>query len=160
MTRLLKRKFDDATGKVCEALIPIKHERFEGQGKDVAICTLGSIDLLEEISKSPLMARVAIAGRLLSENKGIDAIIHFASCHPDLKQIILCGKEVRGHMAGQALLSLHKNGIDEDGRIVGAKGPYPSVKSRKGIVDRFREQVDVMDMVDVIDLAEIAQSIT
>lgn len=160
MTRLLKKKFDDAAGKVCGALIPVKHERFEGQGKDVAICTLGSIDLLEEISKSPLMARVAIAGRLLSENKGIDAIIHFASSHPDLKQIILCGKEVRGHMAGQALLSLHKNGIDEDGRIVGAKSPYPSVKSSKDTVDRFRKQVDIMDMVDVIDLAEIAQSIT
>lgn len=47
----LKKKFDDAAGKVCEALIPVRHELFKGRGKEVAICTLGSIDLLEEISR-------------------------------------------------------------------------------------------------------------
>lgn len=160
MTRTsIKKKFDDAAGRVCEAVIPVKHERFEGGGREVAICTLGSIDLLEAISASPLMAQVAIAGRLLSENKGIDAIIQFASSHPDLKRIVLCGKEVRGHMAGQALLSLHKNGIDSDGRIVGALGPYPSVKSPREMVDRFRKQVDVIDMIGVTDLGQINRSI-
>ena len=66
MTCSLKKKFDDAAGKVCEAVIPVKHERFEGKGREMAICTLGSVDLLEAISASPLMAQVAIAGRLLS----------------------------------------------------------------------------------------------
>ena len=160
MTRSsIRKKFDDAAGKMCEAVIPVKHERFEGGGKKVAICTLGSIDLLEAISASPLMGQVAIAGRLLSENKGIDAIIQFAMSHPDLKRIILCGKEVRGHNAGQALLSLHKNGVDSDGRIVGAKGPYPSVRSPREMVDRFRKQVGIIDMVGVTDLGRIALSI-
>src|SRR5581483_4005405 len=107
-----KKKFDDAAGKICEALIPVKHESFEGRGKEVAICTLGSIDLLEEISKSEIMGKVAIAGRLLSENKGIDAIIDYAFAHPGLKRIVVCGREVKGHMAGHALLALHRNGID------------------------------------------------
>jgi hypothetical protein len=41
MTRL-KKKIDDAAGKVCKALVPVKHETFRGRGKEVAICTLGA----------------------------------------------------------------------------------------------------------------------
>lgn len=160
MTRTtIKKKFDDAAGKICEAVIPVRHERFEGAGGEAAICTLGSIDLLEEISKSPLMTLVAIAGRLLSENRGIDAIIQFALSHPELKMLVLCGREVKGHMAGQALLSLYKNGVDPDGRIIGARGPYPSLQSSRDQVEKFRAQVCIIDLVGVTDLKQIARSI-
>jgi len=148
----LKKKFDDAAGKVCEAVIPIKHEFYLGKGKGLAICTLSSIDLLQEISKSDIMEGVAIAGRLLSENKGIDAMIRFAAEHSDLKRIILCGKEVKGHRAGQALLALARNGIDSEGRIVGALGPYPILKSSVHDVGAFRRQVEIIDMVGTIDI--------
>lgn len=152
----LKKKFDDAAGKVCEALIPVRHESFEGRGKEVAICTLGSIDLLERVSQSEIMGKVAIAGRLLSENKGIDAIIDYVSAHPDLKRIVVCGKEVKGHMAGQALLALHKNGIDRQGRIIGAAGPYPILLSPREKVEAFRRQVAMTDMTGVANLEKIA----
>ena len=61
---------------------------------------MSSIGLLEEISKSDLMDRIAIAGRLLSENRDIDAMIRFVLEHPDLRRIIVCGKELKGHRAG------------------------------------------------------------
>lgn len=38
------------------------------------------------------MNKVLIAGRLLSENKGIDAMIAFAMKHPELKLILVCGR--------------------------------------------------------------------
>jgi tetrahydromethanopterin S-methyltransferase subunit A len=155
-----RKKFDDVAGKICEAVIPVRHNLFEGGGSKVAICTLGSIGLLGEISKSNVMGRVAIAGRLLSENRGIDAIIQFALSHPDLERIVLCGKEVKGHMAGQALLSLCKNGVGLQGSIVGAKGPYPTVKSTAAQVEAFRSQVRVVDMVGVTDLGAIERSIS
>jgi tetrahydromethanopterin S-methyltransferase subunit A len=154
-----RKKLDDVAGKICEAVIPVRHDRFEGGGSKVAICTLGSMGLLEEISKSKVMNRVAIAGRLLSENRGIDAIIQFALSHPDLERIVLCGKEVKGHLAGQALLSLCKNGVNLEGRIVGATGPYPIVKSTAEQVDAFRSRVRVVDMVGVTDLGAIGRSI-
>ncbi len=152
----LKKKIDDAAGKVCEALIPVKHETFAGRGKEIAICTLGSIDLLEEISRSALMGRVALAGRLLSENKGIDAIIRYAAEHPELRRVVLCGKEVKGHFAGQSLLALHKNGVDKDNRIIGARGPYPTLESPKKQVASFRQHVEIIDLVGVTDLERIA----
>lgn len=151
----LRKKFDDAAGKVCKALIPVRHERFEGRGTGLAICTLGSIDLLEQVSKSDLMNRVAVAGRLLSENKGIDAIVAYVASHPDLKRIIVCGKEVKGHMAGQALLALYRNGIDSEGRIIGAKGPYPILQSSKEQVEAFRRQVAITDLAGVTDIAKL-----
>ncbi|AIC14620.1 hypothetical protein [Nitrososphaera viennensis] len=152
----LRKKFDDAAGKVCKALIPVRHESFGGRGREVAVCTLGSIDLLERISKSEIiMDRVAIAGRLLSENKGIDAIIDYVSAHPDLKRIVVCGREVKGHMAGQALLALYKNGIDGQGRIIGAAGPYPILLSPREKVEAFRRQVAIADMTGITDLEKI-----
>lgn len=156
----VKKAVDDLAGKICEAVIPIKHDHFFGRGREVAVCTLSSIDLLEEISESDIMERVAIAGRLLSENRGIDAIVQFAASHPALKKIVLCGKEVKGHMAGQALLSLHRNGIDGNGRIIGAKGPHPVLESPREQVDAFRKQVTITDMTGVTDLALILRLVS
>jgi tetrahydromethanopterin S-methyltransferase subunit A len=148
----IRKRLDDAAGKVCEAVIPIKHEFYLGKGKELAICTLSSIDLLQQISRSEIMERVAIAGRLLSENKGIDAMIKYAIEHPELRRIILCGKEVRGHRAGQALLALARNGVDRDGRIVGAVGPYPILKSAGHAVNAFRSRIEITDMTGTVDI--------
>ena len=152
----IRKKLDDAAGKVCEAVLPIKHEYYLGRGKELAICTLSSMDLLERISQSDLMGRIAIAGRLLSENRGIDAMIKFTLDHPDLRRIIVCGKEVKGHRAGQALLALARNGIDRgDGRIIGALGPYPILKSPAGDIDAFRQQVEIVDMIGTTDIEKL-----
>ena len=151
----IKKKFDDAAGKVCEAILPIRHDYYLGKGKDLAICTLSSIGLLEEISKSEIMDRIAIAGRLLSENRGIDSMIRFALEHPDLKRIIVCGKEVRGHRAGQALLALARNGVDDKGRIIGALGPYPTLKSPVEDVFAFRRQVEIKDMIGTTNIEKL-----
>jgi tetrahydromethanopterin S-methyltransferase subunit A len=148
----LKKKFDDVAGKVCEAVLPIRHDYCLGRGKELAICTLSSIDLLQEISKSEIMDKVVIAGRLLSENKGIDAMISYAAEHSDLKRIILCGKEVKGHRAGQALLALARNGTGSDGRIIGALGPYPILKSSANDVDAFRQRIEIVDMMGNVDI--------
>ena len=151
----IRKKLDDAAGRICEAVLPIKHDYYLGRGKELAICTLSSIDLLKEISRSDIMDRVTIAGRLLSENRGIDAMIRFALEHPGLRRIIVCGKEVRGHRAGQALLALARNGIDGDGRIIGATGPYPTLESPARDVDAFRKQVEIIDMIGTVDVARL-----
>ena len=153
------KRLDNAAGRLCKALLPIKHEYYLGAGKAVAICTLSSIDLLQTISKSDLINRILIAGRLLSENKGIDAIIEFTVKHPNLRQIIVCGKEVRGHRAGQALLALASNGIDSSGRIIGAAGPNPIVTLPLQDVDIFRHQIEINDMIGTADIGNIAQAL-
>ena len=154
---LIMKRLEDAAGKLCKALLPIKHEYYLGAGKAVAISTLSSIDLLETISRSSLMNKVLIAGRLLSENKGIDAMIAFAMKDPELKLILVCGKEVRGHRPGQALLALASNGVDSSGRINGAVGPDPIVTSCALDVEIFRHQVQIVDLIGTVDIGKIVQ---
>lgn len=151
------KRLGDAAGKLCQALLPIRHEYYLGAGNSVAICTLSSIDLLEMISRSYLMNNVLIAGRLLSENKGIDAMIAFTIKHPELKRILICGKEVKGHRAGQALLALASNGMDLSGRIIGAASPNPIVTLCAQEVDTFRRQVQIIDLIGTVDIGRIAQ---
>ena len=102
------------------------------------------------------MNTIAIAGRLLSENKGIDAIINFALEHPELRLIIVCGEEVKGHRAGQALIALATNGADTTGKIIGAHGPYPILKSSAYAIEAFRRQVQILDMIGVVNVDVIS----
>ena len=37
------------------------------------------------------------------------------------KKIIVCGKDVWGHKSGHSLFELHKNGIDQNSRIINSK---------------------------------------
>ena len=154
---LIMKRLEDMGGKLCKGLLPIKHEYYLGAGKAVAICTLSSIDLLETISRSSLMDKVLIAGRLFSENKGIDAMISFTMEHPELKLILVCGKEVKGHRPGQALLALASNGVDPSGRIIGAFGLDPIVTSCALDVEIFRHQVQIIDLIGTVDIGKIAQ---
>lgn len=158
--------FENVAGKLCEALIPVRDEYCMGRkGRSIAVCTLASIKLLEEICKSPvIMDRVLIVGRLLSENRGIDAIVKFTLLHEELRHIILCGKESRGHQAGQALLSLHQYGIMDkksgERFIIGAKGHYPRLKSSKEDINSFRIQiVRIHNLVGIDNLKSVQEVI-
>jgi tetrahydromethanopterin S-methyltransferase subunit A len=155
---LVMKRLEEGAGKICKALVPIKHEYYLGSGKAVAICTLSSIDLLEMISRLYLMNKVLIAGRLLSENKGIDAMIAFTIKHPELSRMLICGKEVKGHRAGQALLALASNGMDLSGRIIGAASPNPIVTLCAEEVDTFRRQVQIIDLMGS-DLSHISRMV-
>src|ERR671920_2157742 len=157
--------FENVAGKLCEALIPVRDEYCMGKGRSIAVCTLASIKLLEEICKSPvIMDRVLIVGRLLSENRGIDAIVKFTLLHEELRHIILCGKESRGHQAGQALVSLHQHAIMDkksgEQFIVGAKGHYPRLKSSKEDINSFRIQiVRIHNLVGIDNLKSVQEVI-
>ena len=63
-------------GEACKIILPIHEETFHGNPDSaIAICTLSSLDLLRKIANSSLLNQISIAGRLLSENNGIDQII-------------------------------------------------------------------------------------
>jgi tetrahydromethanopterin S-methyltransferase subunit A len=154
----IRKGIEEIAGKVCGFVLPISQEYYLGKGKHVAVCTLSSLDLLERLSASEdFMNRVALVGRLLSENKGIDTIVSFVVTHPALKEIVICGREVRGHKAGQALLSLSRNGTDAVGRIVGAVGANPVLLSVQKDVELFRKQVKIRDHIGIADHTAIAK---
>ncbi len=147
-----------ALGELCKVLLPIPEEVYFGNaGSPVAVCTLSSIRLLREIAGSDMMGEVAVAGRLLSENAGIDALIRTVNSSPNIRTIILCGREVQGHLAGDALLKLHANGVDKSGRIIGSHSPDPVLKAGGAEIRQFCDNVEIMDHTGETGLAAIAE---
>ena len=62
----------EAIGEICKVILPINEEFYLGNpDSKTAICTLSNIDLLKNIANSEILNKISIAGRLLSENKGI-----------------------------------------------------------------------------------------
>ena len=117
------------------------------------------MDLLKEIATSELIDEISVAGRLLSENKGIDALIQYVISHKQINSIFLCGKEVWGHKAGHSLLCVSEYGIDDDGRIINSTSPEPILHSSKQDVDSFRKQVQIINEIGNTDFSKISQQI-
>jgi len=141
-------QLSDIAGEICKIIFPIREEVFVGNDEStIAVCTLSSMELLEEISNSDLMQKIAISGRLFSENKGIDELIRNIIKNPNLRTLIVCGKEVSGHKTGHALVSLYKYGIDDNGRIVNSHSPNPFLTVSKKDIEKFQKQITLVDRI-------------
>ena len=142
-------------GNICEALIPIPEEtRIGNPDSPVAVCTLSSIRLFREIANSDMLGGLAIVGRLFSENRGIDALVRFVNSSR-VGTIVLCGMEVRGHRAGDALLRLCENGIDGEGRIISSTSPDPFLHAGRAEIERFRGRVRIVNRIGETDPEKI-----
>ncbi|MFP4171083.1 MAG: hypothetical protein ACLFUV_08730 [Methanomassiliicoccales archaeon] len=90
----------------------------------------------------------AIIGWFKTENLGIERMVANLIANPDIRCLVLCGREEFGHFPGDALLSLHQNGVDGDMRIVGTKAAIPFLCNiPPEAVERFREQVEIVDLL-------------
>ena len=84
-------------GDFCKVILLIPEECYLGNpNSSTAVCTLSSINLLKKFVNSKILNHISIAGRLLSENKGIDIIIEYVNNNQKINIIIICGKEVWG----------------------------------------------------------------
>ena len=136
-------------GELCKVILPISEESYLGNtDSPIAICTLSSMDLLEKISNSEILNHISIAGRLLSENKGIDSIIKYINQNKKIKTIIVCGKEIWGHKAGHSLIELYKNGIDDYGRIIDSTSPDPFLTVNKSEVYYFQNEIKLVNIIN------------
>ena len=150
----------EAIGKFCKIILPIPEEFYTGNpDSSIAVCTLSSIDLLKKFTNSEIFNDISIAGRLLSENKGIDSIIEYVNKHQKIKIIIVCGKEVWGHKSGHSLFQLHKNGIDKNKRIINSTSPDPFLSTSKSKIQYFQHNVTLVNLINEIDFEKISNKI-
>lgn len=103
----------------------------------------------------------AMAGEMKTENLGVERVVVNTLANANIRYIVVCGKESKGHSAGQSLIDLHKNGIDAEKRIIGSNGAIPFIENiPKEAVDRFREQIiEVVDMIWETDVDKILERI-
>lgn len=153
---MIYEKIENYLGELCKYLIPIKHEYYLGRGSTIAICTLSSIKLLSEISNdTKFMDNIAIVGRLLSENKGIDKIIQYCITNRNLMHLVVCGKDVSGHMAGDSIIALFNYGITSEGKIIAAKSPHPYLVSSYEDVQTFRNRSTIHNLIGETNFSRV-----
>jgi len=119
----------------------------------VAVVTLSeTIDLPKDL--------VAVYGPMKTENLGVEKVIANIISNPNIRFVIVAGREVRGHRSGDSIVSLHKNGLDENNRVRGTKSAIPYIENLPSeAVARFRQQVEVVDLIDVEDTKQIIHTI-
>lgn len=104
--------------------------------------------------------KVAIWGPMKTENLGIEKVVANVISNPHIRYLVVCGEEIRGHKSGGTLIALHKNGIEENGKIEDAPGAVPYIENiSEEAVERFREQVTVIDMLGETDIEKIKERI-
>ncbi|HOP66957.1 MAG TPA: tetrahydromethanopterin S-methyltransferase subunit A [Methanoregulaceae archaeon] len=121
----------------------------------VAVMTCGSH--LDE--KGICDAGAAICGSCKTENLGLEKVIANIISNPNIRFIMLCGTEVKGHLAGQTMEALHKNGV-KDGRVVGAEGAIPFIENlADDAIKRFQEQCELVNIMEAEDMGAIKAKI-
>jgi tetrahydromethanopterin S-methyltransferase subunit A len=121
----------------------------------VAVMTCGSH--LDE--KGICEKGAAICGSCKTENLGLEKVIANIISNPNIRFLLLCGTEVKGHLAGQTMAALHKGGV-KDGRVVGAEGAIPFIENlADDAIKRFQEQCELINIMESEDIGAIAAKI-
>ncbi|MDG6257269.1 MAG: tetrahydromethanopterin S-methyltransferase subunit A, partial [Methanomicrobiaceae archaeon] len=121
----------------------------------VAVVTMGSH--LDE--QGICDAGAAICGSCKTENLGLEKIIANIISNPNIRFVIACGTEVKGHLSGESFIALHANGV-EGGKIVGTKGAIPFIENLDdAAIKRFQEQVEVVNIMESEDMGAITAKI-
>ncbi|MDH7507507.1 MAG: tetrahydromethanopterin S-methyltransferase subunit A, partial [Candidatus Thermoplasmatota archaeon] len=103
---------------------------------------------------------VAIFGHLKTENIGIEKIVANVISNPNIRYLVICGDEIKGHRSGSSLIALNKNGINDQNRIIDAPGAIPYIENlNKEAVERFRKQIEIIDLIGVNDKNKIDKTI-
>ena len=126
----------------------------------IALATLNTkpesfTDLLHHVS-------IAILGSVKTENLGVEKTIVNVITNPNIRYLVLYGEESKGHYPGDALIKLVENGVDGEGRIVGARGAIPYLENiRREWVEHFRQQIlEVVDLVGNVSVSKIEEVLT
>ena len=120
----------------------------------VAVCSTGSYFHIEHLPG------IAIQGPCKTENIGLEKMMSNVISNPNIRFLIMAGAEVPGHITAGTMLALWKNGIDESGKVIGTTGAIPFIENLpKDAVERFRNQVEMIDMVGVEDYGALVAKI-
>lgn len=137
------------------------NEDYYPWGGEFTVCSnQGCIAVvLLNIDYSP-PSSVAIYGKLKTENIGIEKIVANTISNPNIRYIIVCGDDIRGHRSGSSLIALHRNGIDDQHRIIDAPGAIPYIENLdQTAINRFQNQIETIDLIGINEKEDIDKKI-
>jgi len=102
---------------------------------------------IEILVRSGIESGAALSGTIQTENIGFEKVVCNIAANPNIRYIIVGGPESEGHLTGEALKALIRNGVDEKMRIKGTTAPHPFLYNLPmEFIDRFRQQLSVIDL--------------
>ena len=98
-----------------------------------------------------------------TENLGIERVIKNTLANSHIRFLLLCGEDTQqavGHLPGQSFENLFRNGLDEQGRIIGARGKRPVLKNiSREEVQAFMQQVELVSMIGEEDPENVSDQV-
>ena len=114
----------------------------------VAVCViLDTFDFaippeLNELVMAGVDSGAALSGMLQTENIGLEKMVCNIVANPNIRYIVLCGRESPGHLPGESLLALKQNGVTDTKQIIGGRAPTPYLYNVPWeLIERFRDQI-------------------
>ena len=114
----------------------------------VAVCViLDTFDFaipteLNELVMAGTDSGAALSGMLQTENIGLEKMICNIVANPNIRYIVLCGRESVGHLPGESLLALKENGVADTKQIIGTRAPTPNLYNIPlELIERFIRQI-------------------
>jgi len=104
---------------------------------------------IEHLVRVAIETGAALAGTLQTENIGLEKVICNVVANPNIRYLIVFGPESPGHLVGDAIVALARNGVDEHKKIIGAQAPTPYLFNIPlESIERFRKQISVIDLIN------------
>lgn len=101
---------------------------------------------IETLVRAGIESGAAPSGTVQTENIGFEKIICNITANPNIRYLIHGGPESEGHLTGEVMKLLLKNGVNEMNRIIGSDSPHPFLYNiQKEMSERFRAQVTLID---------------
>jgi tetrahydromethanopterin S-methyltransferase subunit A len=112
--------------------------------RSVAICTLASSDLVDQIGARE---EIAIVGRLYTLNLGLEKLVWNIIANPAIRFLLLCGDDTTTSIS-QGIVHLHARGFDAEHRIPEVRGYQPIVPNLTSEeVSAFQQQVELVSLI-------------
>ncbi|HOW42346.1 MAG TPA: tetrahydromethanopterin S-methyltransferase subunit A [Candidatus Omnitrophota bacterium] len=104
---------------------------------------------IEQLVRVGLESGAALSGTLQTENVGLEKVICNIIANPNIRYLVVCGPESPGHLVGESINALYKNGIDAHKRIIGTGAPAPFLFNIPSEwIDRLRKQTRLIDLTN------------
>jgi len=132
-----------------------------GDPKNPVVVSSSGGHFSDDVIADFLSAGAAMVGACKTENIGLEKQIANIVSNPNIRFYILAGPEVPGHVCAGSLKAMHAKGIDsESHKIIDAAGAIPFIENAPiEAVERFRQQVELIDMLGSEDAGAIKAKI-
>jgi tetrahydromethanopterin S-methyltransferase subunit A len=102
---------------------------------------------IEKLVRAGIESGAALSGTVQTENIGFEKIVCNIVANTNIRYLVLGGPESEGHLTGEAMKALIKNGVDAKKRIIGSDSPHPFLFNLPmEFIERFRKQVALIDL--------------